>query len=211
MADVPDHLWNAAVKGWRETAERQMQMDMQRAELARQAIEPVVEGMRRGGQVVSALFGDRQHVTDPEVGRVDRYEIDRRMQRTQADIQRNLDAARASGYPEAMAGAWPAAAGGWVGRVQEGGQWDDKRRDKKLERQGNYSYGATAAALGVPEEIALRAAGAVQRLSNVAHALGGGPLNDSVGFLHAPYGDDPRDQVPISQGYAYGRAHARRR
>jgi len=205
VVDVPDHLWDAAAKAWRAATDRQFQMDMQRAELARQAAReaarPVVEGARRAGQVVSALFRDQPGATKPEVGPVDQRKIDERVRQTQVDIQRNLDAARAWGQPGAISGAWPAAAGAWVGRVREGGEWDDKKRDKTLERQGNYSYGATAAALGLPEDVALFGAGVVQRGTNVLNALRGEPLKRSIGFMHRPYGDDPRDQAPISEGY----------
>lgn len=223
VVDVPDHLWDAAAKGWREAADHQFQMDTQRAELERQASRPVVEGARRAGQVVSALLGDTQHDASPEVGFVDRGVIDRRMRQTQADIQGGLDAARASGYLEASAGAWPGAGATWFDRVRHEGSWDDRTAYEKahpgttgqnpLERQGNFSYGATAAALGVPKEVALRAAGVVQRLGNVGRALNGKLPINSVGLFQAPYGDDPRDQVPIAEGYAYGQSRlgARRR
>jgi hypothetical protein len=218
VVDVSDHLWDAAAKGWRETTDRQFQADMQRAELerqaARQAAQPLVEGARRAGQVVSALFRDRPGSTKPEVGLVDQRKIDERVRKTQADIQQNLEAARASGDPDTMAGAWPAAAGAWVSRVWPSGEWDDYGRAKAqhlldptgpdpalLERQGNYSYGATAAALGLPKGVALWGAGAMQRLRNAERAVNGQGLRPSVGMFRFPYGDDARDQGPASEGY----------
>ena len=59
----------------------------------------------RGGQGrwFSALFRDQPGNTKPEVAPIDRREIDRGVQVTKADIQRNLDAAR----PRASQGAWP--------------------------------------------------------------------------------------------------------
>ena len=84
-----------------------------------------------------------------------------------------------------------------VGR--EGVDW------RQFERQGNFSYGATAASLGLPLPVAQFGAGAMQRISNVGKALRGEDLKPSVGYLGPYYGDDPRDQEPIREGYAYGR------
>jgi hypothetical protein len=90
--------------------------------------------------------------------------------------------------------------------------WDDRAQHPesetpKYERQGNFAYGATAAEMGLSEEAALRGAGLVQRLGNVGRVLEGKDLVFSEGWLNAPYGDDPRDQGSISDGYRYGVAH----
>ena len=64
---------------------------------------------------------------------------------------------------------------------------------------GNFNYGATAAALGVPENVALRMAGFAgqraqrhSRWDSARTALG-----------PAPFGDDITDQIQIKLGYDY--------
>ena len=75
--------------------------------------------------------------------------------------------------------------------------WDYKRMDlAKYERFGNFNYGATGAAMGIPSQVLLRAAGYYQ------------PAKAQEGYYGAffgspPYGDDPADQVWISQGIEY--------
>lgn len=204
VVDVPDHLWNAAVKGWRETAERQAQMVLQQAGSDRQLARAVTGSLP--GRVVSALFQDQRGSSKPEVGPVSLPTVDGRMRETEAYLRSNLNAARVSGYPEAMAGAWPAAAGAWLGKVWPEGLWDDKHFDRRLERQGNFSYGATAAALGLPQAFAQWGAGAAQRGLNAVKAFTGQTPSRSVGLVHSPYGDDPRDAVPILEGHDYAKA-----
>jgi RHS repeat-associated protein len=94
-------------------------------------------------------------------------------------------------------------------KVRNHGPWDYKQgwtlndygsldRQSPFEDFGNFNYGATAAALGVPESAALRLAGWASTRSDPSRSqqLGhwwGGP----------PYGDDPADQVQIMLGYDY--------
>lgn len=218
--EIPDNVWDANVRRWRATADRQWRMDMERADLDRQTARAVVStGARwadelrdsRAGKAVSALFRDQPGKTDEETGALNLATVNQRRGQVQADIQRNLDAARMSGYPEAQAGAWPAAAASWLGRVWPDGEWDDRVWGDRFERQGNFSYGATAEALGLPEAAALRGAGLAQRGRNAWRALNGKPPGRSIGFFDTPYGDDPRDQFPISQGHAYGRVRTSQR
>lgn len=128
----------------------------------------------------------------------------------QHDVQDGLQAAQTSGDARAASGALPYAFGRWVGRVRPHGDWDDKRQGGTAD-QGNFSYGATAAALGIPEGVALRAAGVVQRGTNTAGALFAGDKSPSpsVGHMRPPYGDSPWDQQVIAQGHRYGRIRAR--
>lgn len=235
VVDGLEGLWDNATKEWQAAQARQFQMEQRQAELRRQVAEPVVDAIRNApraaasmarqtrssvGRVADAVVGNRPPSSLSEPGPINTAVVDRRVGETQGDISRNLEAAGMSGYPEAMAGAWPAAAGAWLARVWPDGEWDDKAQARKMkaldaaryanldpmifERQGNFSYGATAAALGLPKEVALAGAGAAQRGVNVAAALHGRPLSPSVGFFAPPYGDDPRDQTPISQGWDYG-------
>ena len=130
-------------------------------------------GRSRVGQVVSALFADHGGQADRETGHVDTAEVNRRMAMTASDISQSLEGARLAGQPDAAAGALPGAFGRWIGRVQKNGEWDDRARDSTLERQGNFSYGATAAALGLSKEFAQWGAGAAQRLGNAKLAWNG--------------------------------------
>lgn len=223
--DGLEGLWEGAVEGWRETNRRREEAEAAAARARRQVVEGASRGARqiasgmngaadRAGEVMDALVGHR--TTDrPEAGPINYRDVAKRVQITQDDIGRSLAAARASRYPEAVAGAWPGAAIAWVNRVRPGGAWDDKHQHPKAEidryeRQGNFSYGATAAALGVPKELALRGAGLAQRAGAVGDAIAGRQIRERAGGFTAPYGDDPRDQRAISEGYAYGRRQMKR-
>ncbi|WP_158089498.1 polymorphic toxin type 44 domain-containing protein [Magnetofaba australis] len=72
---------------------------------------------------------------------------------------------------------------------------------KKYENFGNFNYGPTAAALGIPEEIALRGAGFAQTLG------GNHEWKNDIYTGNAPYGDDPKDQWWIQQGINYYKKH----
>ena len=230
VVDGLEGLWDGATKEWRAAQERQLQMEQRQAELRRQAAQPAVDAGRRiandaasatsravhsvansrAATVGAALLQDKRGGL-PENGPFDLHAADRRMGETEDLIRQNLDAGRASGSPEAMAGAWPAAFGQWVGNVWPTGKWDDKRHGAS-EGQGNFNYGASAAALGLPKEVALRGAGLAQRFGAAWDAMTGMPVEDlrwRAGWLTSPYGDDPRDQPPISAGYDYGRRRYR--
>jgi RHS repeat-associated protein len=94
----------------------------------------------------------------------------------------------------------------WYKNVNTRGPWDYKQirplndfgqPDKKspYEDFGNFNYGATAAAMGIPLNIALRGAGWKQPNPD--------PSWKHWYSLQAPYGDDPRDQEQIRAGYQY--------
>jgi Bacterial toxin 44 len=215
VKDGLEDTWDAAAKGWREANEQKFAADMRKAEVDRQIVQGVISGARRTGQTVvngvkgsragkvaSALFADTPSTKPPPTDPVDKAEVRRRMAEMEANTGQMIQAAAASENPEALAGVWPAAAGEWIGNVRSGGAHDDKSGGNH-ERMGNFSYGATAATLGLSKEIALRGAGAYQRWSNLGKAVGGRKLTPSVGLLNAPYGDDPRDQPAISEGYDY--------
>jgi hypothetical protein len=171
----------------------------------------------RANAIVDALFRDRVDSRPPPNGPVDYQTVDARRAVTEADIRNNLQGAAISGYPEAAYGAWPGAAALWVARVWPRGAWDDKhvhaingRDDPRYERQGNFSYGATAEALGLPRSVAQFGAGMAQRGGAVMDAVKGIPIRARAGAISPPYGDDPRDQPAIIEGYDYGRNRRRR-
>jgi RHS repeat-associated protein len=87
--------------------------------------------------------------------------------------------------------------GEWLGRVWLRGAWDYKRRGLAYETFGNFNYGATGAAMGIPQDVLLRAAGLVQMVN--------GPCDPSNGYpwWRSLYGDQPWDQDAIRAGYQY--------
>lgn len=79
-------------------------------------------------------------------------------------------------------------------QVKNKGPWDFKQSGSQYEFLGNWHFGVIGAALGIPEVILLRMAGAVQIFAGTSTPEWGNPL-----WL-APYGDDPADQEAIRQG-----------
>lgn len=79
------------------------------------------------------------------------------------------------------------------------GPWDYKRRGMQYEMFGNFNYGATGSAMGIPDAILKRAAGYYQPKKAQRRAWG-----DWYGG--APYGDDPADQVQIDLGIKYAKS-----
>ena len=65
---------------------------------------------------------------------------------------------------------------------------------------GNFNYGATGRALGIPDAILVRAAGVAQFISGWQNW---NPSFGVPGHAPAPYGDDPVDQAAIRAGIAY--------
>jgi hypothetical protein len=107
---------------------------------------------------------------------------------------------------------------GWM--VRPYGSWDYKHEyGDEYEDFGNFNYGATGAAMGIPDEVLLLAAGAVQIPSAVysswraGHGLDG--LNGGWGYNPAwglpwnseSYSDDPADQAMIRHGIEYFRCN----
>jgi RHS repeat-associated protein len=92
--------------------------------------------------------------------------------------------------------------------VRNGGDWDYKQVGKvpnvpsPFEAFGNFNYGATGVAMGIPDQLLLRAAGAASMLAGTSPQDSGNPL------WHAPYGDSPVDQAWIKQGVQYSRCMA---
>ncbi len=83
-------------------------------------------------------------------------------------------------------------------QVRLNGPWDYKQIDSaKYEVGGNFNFGATGAAMRIPEQVLLRGAGAAQIAAGNSSPSFGSPLWNS------PYGDDPRDQAWIREGIAY--------
>jgi hypothetical protein len=93
----------------------------------------------------------------------------------------------------------------WVNKVREGGAWDYKGQGTQYQDFGNFNYGATGKAIGIPDGVLLRAAGVVQELQNTSRSSFGNPLGGP------PYGDDPVDQKYIRDGIEYYEKYAQKR
>ena len=90
----------------------------------------------------------------------------------------------------------------WVwfyNQVKNGAPWDYKQQGAQYQDFGNYNFGMTAAAMGIPENIALRGAGYAQQQAETSDPSWGDPADWNGG----PYGDDPADQAQIKAGYDY--------
>jgi hypothetical protein len=86
--------------------------------------------------------------------------------------------------------------------MRSGGTWDYKKKyGREWEDSGNFNYGFVSAALGVPEQAALRFAGWYQMRSGTSRKEWG----HWAFSVSGPYGDDPDDQEQIIRGYEYYR------
>lgn len=98
----------------------------------------------------------------------------------------------------------------WVDGVAPGGRYDYKGKGRRYEVGGNFHYGATGRALGIPEEVLLAAAGVVQTLTNVRDVFWRPALvlNYFDGKTYTPgsYFDDPADQSAIKAGVEFTEA-----
>jgi len=91
-------------------------------------------------------------------------------------------------------------------KVQNGGDWDFKNYETgQYEEFGNFHYGVVGRALGLPEVVLLWAAGNNQMTTNLKMLIHGDlNLQPSSGNIFLPpFGDDPKDQYWIDQGYNY--------
>ncbi len=86
---------------------------------------------------------------------------------------------------------------GRVNDVRSGRSWDYKQLGAQYENFGNFNYGATGAAIGIPDDILFEQAGKAQIAAKSSQPQWKGP----------PYfGDDPRDHDMIQRGIDYYKA-----
>jgi RHS repeat-associated protein len=130
-------------------------------------------------------------------------------QSTQGSLQQNIKNA------EAMKPAMPWSMSYFYSNVKNGGPQDYKQNKQMadvadagtapfmvkspFEDFGNFNYGATAAAQGIPLSVALRAAGYAGQKAQGASAASAA----KTAMGPAPYGDDPADQIQIQNGYNF--------
>ena len=98
----------------------------------------------------------------------------------------------------------------WLHKVRYGGDWDYKTRDPSnvnVQNFGNFAFGATGTAMGIPEDILLAGAG----LAQMQHD---GSKHDTkrlgvpfLGLLGGSNGDHPEDQDMIRRGIQYAKDH----
>jgi RHS repeat-associated protein len=93
----------------------------------------------------------------------------------------------------------------FANKVREGGIWDYKRMAAEYGDFGNFHYGVVGAAAGYSLPTLLKAAGVVQKLTNMYNYFRGYGVVQTQGslFSEAPYGDDPLDQYWMTQGFLY--------
>lgn len=114
-------------------------------------------------------------------------------------LSRNLSEAKTHGMPRNM--ALPTTYFWFFQKVRNRGPWDYKQQKPALANFGNFNYGATGFAAGIPENILLRGGGFAQGQAKTSMP------GWSNWWRDAPYGDDPRDQFWIQQGIDYARRH----
>jgi len=112
-------------------------------------------------------------------------------------LHNNMREARSRGYGCNM--ALPQTYYWFYQKVRGRGPWDYKQFDPYWAAFGNFNFGATGTAAGIPAEILLMGAGWAQSRAGTSRPewgnWRGGP----------PYGDDPEDQRAIREGINYAR------
>jgi len=106
--------------------------------------------------------------------------------------------------PDDPLGESPITAITWFfNQVKPGGDWDYARINRqRYDAGGNFNYGATGVALGIPPQVLLRAAGVAQVFTGHWKAKYGIPALTGPG-----YGDDPKGQAEIHSGIQYAQNH----
>ena len=85
----------------------------------------------------------------------------------------------------------------WYNAVRNGSNWDYKQKGSQYEDFGNFNYGATGRAVGIPAQILKRGADWAQTRAGTSKKDWGKPLGSP------PHGDDPADQEQIQRGIDY--------
>lgn len=85
-------------------------------------------------------------------------------------------------------------------KVKNGAEWDYKQGGRQYEEFGNFNYGATGTASGIPEQVLLRAAGMAQSQAGTSRQ------DFDKWWGNTPYGDDKVDQVWIKAGIEFAKS-----
>ena len=87
---------------------------------------------------------------------------------------------------------------GLVDQVPNKKPWDCKQIRSIYQDFGNFNYGMTGSAAGIPENILLRGAGWAQSRAGTSK-----PEFGKWWDINGGYGDDPNDQEQIKRGIQY--------
>lgn len=82
----------------------------------------------------------------------------------------------------------------WYNAVRNNERWDYKQQGSRYQDFGNYNFGLTGSALGIPPGVLRRGAGWAQDQAGTRNPAWGTEWGGS------PYGDDPADQRWINEG-----------
>lgn len=100
-------------------------------------------------------------------------------------VRNNMKDAHNHGEPRDM--ALPLTYYWFYQKVRKKGPWDYKQFDPYWAAFGNFNFGATGYAAGIPAEILLMGAGWAQSRARTSRPEWG------TWYKDAPYGDDPQD------------------
>ena len=84
----------------------------------------------------------------------------------------------------------------WYDAVRNGGKWDYKQQGAQYQEFGNYNFGVTARAVGIPGNIPNRGSGWAQQQAGTSLPQWGNPWS----WPPSNFGDDPADQAWINEG-----------
>ncbi|MEC5318685.1 polymorphic toxin type 44 domain-containing protein [Brenneria populi subsp. brevivirga] len=115
-------------------------------------------------------------------------------------LHQNMREARMNGMPSNM--ATPQTYYWFYQQVRNHGSWDYQQKDRTWANFGNFNYGATGTAAGIPPNILLMGAGWAQSRAGTSQP------EWKRGYQEPPYGDDPRDQCWIQQGIDYAKQYS---
>ncbi|MEH5010239.1 polymorphic toxin type 44 domain-containing protein [Phytobacter diazotrophicus] len=110
-------------------------------------------------------------------------------------VRNNMKDAHNHGEPRDM--ALPLTYYWFYQKVRNKGPRDYKQFDPYWAAFGNFNFGATGHAAGIPAEILLMGAGWAQSRARTSRPEWG------TWYKDAPYGDDPQDQYWIKEGIKY--------
>jgi RHS repeat-associated protein len=128
-----------------------------------------------------------------------------------ANIDQNVARASTMRPVSAILGLGTLVTSSWLyGQVRNKGPWDYKqitslndfgtRNPSPYGDFGNFNFGATGSAAGLPLQELLRGAGWAQQQAGTSQPNWGNPWGNS------PYGDDPHDQAMIGLGISYAQS-----
>ena len=102
--------------------------------------------------------------------------------------------------PSNMREAWKwVSIGQLIAKVSNKSDWDFKQKGYFLQDFGNWHFGVITKVMGLPRPIPEIGAGVAQMLAGTSSEI----TFNLTALLKPPYGDDPRDNTWINQGYFF--------